>query len=98
MTFDRLKRIEKQKNFSKWQGEKGLYIFRHLEPQGKGKKPVAQVYADRKYLSGVFKTRKPLEFSGDMMDSNGKRTFIKFILKGEREMIIETIESSKNSE
>lgn len=100
MILDKLTKLEKQENFSKWQGAAGVYIFRHLE-QGKagkrsaGKLPLAQVYCQRKYLSGVFRTEKPFEFSGDLLDESGKKQYIKFVFKSSNEMIIETVDRKK---
>lgn len=96
--LDRLTKIEKKENFSKWQGEKGLYVFRHLELSDAIKKtgkkaPVAQVYKDRKYLSGVFRTSKPLEFSGDILDESGKKHFIRFVFLSADKMEIMTLNS-----
>jgi len=60
--------------WSKWQSRSGaLYVFKHLQPSDKKSAPVAQVYKDRKYFSGVFKTDKPRELSGDILDKASKR-------------------------
>lgn len=98
MIIDKLTKIEKQENFSKWQGSQGIYVFKHLEQGKAGKRPadklpVAQVYKDRKYLSGVFRTSKPLEFSGDILDENGKKHFIRFVFLSADKMEIESLNS-----
>lgn len=60
--------------WSKWQSRSGaLYVFKHLQPSDKKSAPVAQVYKDRKYFSGVFRTKKPREYSGDILDKASKR-------------------------
>lgn len=60
--------------WSKWQSRSGaLYVFKHLQPSEKKSAPVAQVYKNRKYFSGVFRTEKPKEFSGDILDRDSKR-------------------------
>jgi len=66
--------------WSKWQSRNGaLYVFKHLAPSEKQSAPVAQVYKDRKYFSGVFRTKKAGEFSGDIIDrASKKRVFIIF--------------------
>jgi len=66
--------------WSKWQSRNGaLYVFKHLDQSEKPSAPVAQVYKDRKYFSGVFRTKKPSEFSGDILDkSTRRRVFILF--------------------
>jgi len=66
--------------WSKWQSRTGaLYVFKHLQPSDKKNAPVAQVYKDRKYFSGVFRTAKPSEYSGDILDKATKRrVFILF--------------------
>ncbi len=73
-----------EQGWSKWTGGGGsLYVFKHLPESDKPHAPVAQVYKDRRYLSGVFRTAKPLEFSGDIKDENtDRRTFIIFNFEG----------------
>ena len=78
-----------ESGWSKWQGKTGLYVFKHLPESDKAAAPVAQVYKDRKYLSGVFRTKKPFEFSGDIKDrETGKRTFLIFNFEGKNRMKI----------
>jgi hypothetical protein len=88
--FDSLELKAKYENgWSKWQGKNGLYVFKHLPETEKAEAPVAQVYKDRKYFSGVFRTKKPLEFSGDIKDKEtGKRTFLLFNFEGKNRMKI----------
>lgn len=66
--------------WSKWLSKSGaLYVFKHLPESDKPHSPVAQCYKDRQYLSGVFRTKKPLEFSGDIKDrETRRRTFLLF--------------------
>jgi len=79
-----------EQGWSKWTGGGGaLYVFRHLPESDKPHSPVAQCYKDRRYFSGVFRTKKPLEFSGDIKDSATKRrTFIIFNFEGKDRMKI----------
>lgn len=78
--YDTLNLVKKYENgWSKWQGKDSLYIFKHLAESDNKNLPVAQVYKNRHYMSGVFRTKKPLEFSGDIKDSKtGKRVFVFF--------------------
>jgi len=67
-----------EEGWSKWQSKSGaLYVFKHLPVAEKAHSPIAQCYKDRRYFSGVFKTKNPLEFSGDIKDGK-KRTFLLF--------------------
>lgn len=79
--------------WSKWQSKSGsLYVFKHLPLTDKPKAPVAQVYKDRKYFSGVFRTKEPLEFSGDMLDKNtGERVFLLFTFESDKVRIFKRL-------
>lgn len=83
--YDSLTLIAKfEDGWSKWESRTGsLYVFRHLHHSEKKSAPVAQCYKDRKYFSGVFRTTKPSEFSGDILDKDSKRrVFILFNFEG----------------
>lgn len=79
--------------WSKWQSKSGsLYVFKHLPASDKQKAPVAQVYKDRKYFSGVFRTKEPQEFSGDMLDkSTGERVFLLFSFDSDKVRIFKRL-------
>lgn len=79
--------------WSKWQSKSGsLYVFKHLPASDKQKAPVAQVYKDRKYFSGVFRTKEPREFSGDMLDKNtGERVFLLFSFDSDKVRIFKRL-------
>lgn len=66
--------------WSKWVGRDGsLYVFKHLKPSERQNTMVGRVYKNRQYFSGLFKTREPLEFSGDMREGGiGERMFLLF--------------------
>ena len=76
--YDELSLIKKYDDMSKWQGKEALYLFKHLPENEDAKKPLAQCYKDRHYFSGIFRTKEPAEFSGDIKDDIGKRTFLIF--------------------
>jgi len=85
--FDSLHREKKEDTFSVWAGKQGRYFFKHLEQDGSGKRPVAQVYLNRKYLTGVFPAKKPGEFSGDIKQ-DGQKEYLLLQVKGKRELEI----------
>lgn len=79
--YDTLRLESKEETFSKWQGEKGLYVFKQGESKG-SRSPVRQVYLNREYFTGLFKTKKAEEFSGDLKDSfDNSRKYLSFIIE-----------------
>lgn len=66
--FDRLQLVSKDKKGSKWTGDMGNYVFVRLE----GKKPFAKLILNRKFLSGIFPTKKKGVFSGDFKTGEEK--------------------------
>lgn len=70
--FDRLTKEKQDEKTSHWRGSKGLYVFENtgeLEPR----KPIRRVYKDRAYMTGLFRSRKPEEFLGDLKGPEGKQ-------------------------
>lgn len=79
-----------KEGWSKWESQSGaLYVFKHLPESAKLHAPVAQCYKDRRYFSGVFRTKKPQEFSGDIKDKETqRRTFLLFNFESKDRMKI----------
>lgn len=82
--------------WSKWQSRTGsVYVFKHLPESEKKAAPVAQVYKDRHYFSGVFRTKKQNEFSGDILDKETKqRVFVIFSFEGDKVRIFQRLTQS----
>ena len=85
--LDTLTRKTKKENSSVWQGETGsIYIFKHIENDpAKKRMPIVQVYRDRQYYTGLFRTKEPTEFSGDVKYPDGKKYLI-FQVAGKEKM------------
>lgn len=74
--FDIIRRIRKDDEGSIWQGEKGIYIIRHIEqpkPAGRRRVPLAKVILNHKFLTGLFASRKVEIYTGDVKDGSRKR-------------------------
>jgi len=75
--FDVIRRIRKDDDGSIWQGEKGIYIIRHLEqpkPAGKRKKvPLAKVILNHQFLTGLFASKKLEIYTGDVKEGSRRR-------------------------
>jgi hypothetical protein len=84
---DTLIRKAKKENSSIWQGKSGsTYVFKHLEQSDEKKRmPIVQVYKDRQYYTGLFRTKEPTEFSGDVKYPDGKKYLI-FQVAGKEKM------------
>lgn len=81
MLYDSLTLQAKHEDgWSKWTGRDGsLFVFKHLRQSERRGSMVGRVYRNRKYLSGLFKTATPSEYSGDMLDTTtGERVFLRF--------------------
>jgi len=86
--IDTIFRKKKQENTSIWKSDKGsTYIFKHVESEPGKRKPVAQVYKDREYLTGLFRTKEHHKFSGDIKYPDGKQ-YLVFVLSGEKKISI----------
>lgn len=73
--FDRITKKMQDEKVSLWEGEKGTYVFEGVPVPGAGK-PIKKVYLNRQYLSGLFKTKKPMEFSADVKEPDRRRYLV----------------------
>ncbi len=74
--LDRLTKTMQDEKVSKWQGEKmGWWVIERQEPRAVGK-PIARLYLNREFLSGVFVTRDPKEYSADMKEPDRRRYLV----------------------
>lgn len=80
-SFDSLRMLKKGDNGSIWQGNKGLYVIQHLEEQPGLRTPFAKVILNNKFLTGLFRTKKKLFYSGDIKEGKNKK-FLLFIFEG----------------
>jgi hypothetical protein len=89
--FDILAKEKKWPDWSKWIGQDNdVYIFKHSNDPDT-KKPIAWVYRNRKYLTGLFLTKKPGQYSGDLK-TNNKRIFLLFkVISGDKINIYESV-------
>jgi len=87
--FDRLQRVRKDEKGSIYRGERGLYIIQHLEPlsQAGRRSPLAKVILNSEFLTGLFKTKNRVIFSGDIREDS-KRKFLLFKFKENGEVEI----------
>lgn len=84
--FDDLKLLNKTEEGSGWQGGKGYYYFKPVEKIG-AKQPIRQVYLNRRYLTGLFDTKKKGIYFGDMKLPEGKK-YLQFQVVGDAEIRI----------
>lgn len=84
--FDKLKKESQDEKTSLWKGEKGVYVF---ESTGmlEAKKPIRKVYLNRAYMTGLFKSRKPEEYLGDLKTPEGKQYLLFRVLDRETMVI-----------
>lgn len=69
--YDKLELMNKLPDGSRYRGDLGIYFFKHTkgtEPT----KPVSWCYLNHKYLTGLFPTKNPLVFNGDIKAESGK--------------------------
>ncbi len=87
--LDTLTRKTKKENSSVWQGETGsIYIFKHIENDpAKKRMPIVQVYRDRQYYTGLFRTKESNKFSGDIKLPDRKK-YLLFQMAGKTKMKI----------
>jgi len=69
-----------------WKGGKGTYVFENTEEVGV-KRPVRRGYLNRTYLTGLFRSRKPNEYLGDLKAVEGK-IYLLFRVAGDEELEI----------
>ena len=84
--FDDLKLLSKTEEGSGWQGEKGYYYFKPVDKIG-ARQPIRQVYLNRKYLTGLFDSKKKGVYFGDMKLPDGKK-YLQFQVQGSDTMKI----------
>ena len=79
--IDTLKLVERKDNCSIWSGSESTYVFDKVEGE-KDRSPVKKVYKDRKYYTGIFRTKDKTEFSGDTVELD-KKVYLIFKVTGE---------------
>lgn len=84
--YDTLRKQEQREDHSVWKGERGIYVFENTN-NTEPKKPIRRVYLNRTYFSGLFRTKRVGEFSGDLKEPEGKK-YLVFRLKGSDEVEI----------
>jgi len=84
--FDVISRVKKDEGGSIWQGQKGLYIIRHIEgnPSGRRKVPLAKVILNHQFLTGLFASKRSEVFTGDMKDGARRRFMVFKVLDAAR--------------
>jgi len=73
--FDSITRQSKNEKVSVWSGKLGTYVFKSSGKAG-SRTPVSQVYLNREYFTGVFRTKDSSTFSGDIKEIDRKRYLI----------------------
>lgn len=79
--YDTLSKVNQDETTSHWQGTRGHYVFEDTK-ESLPKRPIRKVYRDRVYLTGLFRSRKPGEYLGDIKGPEGKQ-YLLFRVKGE---------------
>lgn len=74
--FDRLEKKSEGEGTSVWEGKKGTYVFQDTGLIAE-RKPIRKVYLERAYLTGLFRSRKVGEYTGDLKGPEGK-TYLLF--------------------
>lgn len=89
--FDKLQFVKKEQTYSEWAGEKGVYVFKAVESKAGKRAPIRQVYLNREYMTGLFKTKSDNTFSGDLKDSfdNSKKYLLFKVLSAEQIEILQ---------
>lgn len=84
--FDRLRKESQKEKNSIWKGDRGVYVF---EDTGEvaARKPIRKVYLNRSYFTGVFRSKKPNEYTGDIKGIDGK-VYLVFRVSGPEELEI----------
>lgn len=71
---------------TKWKGDAGSYFFKHIDrdPVSQQEKPVAHIFKNHKYFTGIFPSLRSDLFSGDIRHADGTkiRLVFKVIEKG----------------
>jgi len=82
--FDTIVKKSKNEKLSVWTGSRGTYLF--VKPVNL--KMASQVFLNRKYLTGLFRTDKKNVYSGDIREVAGK-CYLKFEVVSDNEIRIE---------
>jgi hypothetical protein len=72
---DSLSLIEEREACSLWSGSQGVYVFDKVEKAG-DRSPVAKIYKNRQYYTGLFETKRPNIFSGDIKENDRRKYLI----------------------
>lgn len=92
--YDSLTKESKEKDITIWTGEKGKYIFKSFG-EIKAKKPISQVYLNRSYLTGIFKSKISGQYTGDIKEIDKKRYLLFKVVNDKKIDIFEKVEGSK---
>jgi len=90
LRFDTLKKEEQRETCSVWKGEKGIYVFENTG-EVEVKRPIRKVYLNRTYLTGLFRSRKPGEYLGDIKEPEGKKYLLFRVMSEEQLDILERV-------
>lgn len=69
--FDKLQKQEQRETCSVWKGDKGVYVFENTGVI-EARKPLRRVYLNRTYLTGLFKSKHPNEYLGDIKELDSR--------------------------
>ena len=86
--YDELKfQRRNDEGFSWYEGNRGNYLIQRANVSGKNK-PVAKMFLNRKYLTGIFRTPDANSFSGDIKQGK-RRVFLKIEFTGQSLKLLE---------
>lgn len=80
--YDTLRLEKREERTSVYRGERGTYVIEKAEAVAAGK-PVAWIYLNRAYLTGLFKARREGDYSGDIKGVDGVKEYIVLRREGE---------------
>jgi len=90
--IDTILRKEKKEDSSLWTNSQGeVYFFEHIKADNKKNLPLVKVYKDRQYLTGLFRTKKADEFSGDIKLPDGKEYLVFKVMSAERMQVFKKV-------
>ena len=90
LRFDTLKKEEQRETCSVWKGEKGIYVFENTGEVAV-RRPIRRVYLNRTYFTGLFRSRKPGEYLGDIKEPEGKKYLLFRVMDEEELEILERV-------
>lgn len=88
--FDSITKKSQDEKVSIWIGEKGTYVFKRFEKSGINS-PISQVFLNRNYLTGVFKTKQVGIYSGDIKQNEKKRYILFKVIDQDKIEIFEKV-------